>query len=277
MKKAKKRVRMIEGRSKPVLEAALKLINTDLKTIKPREVMPLATTIHNQFGGFHSPFTALAHLSEEELRPRRAQVFREILNELRSRQKVLKDFFDNMMARVREHESDEKYHKQVEEEGAPSPQIGHCKVTLGMDLYLEYQPDSTENEWDYIPWPLGPKENYSIRIQTRAATQDETLLYKFVTALNDFPMAALGRCKECKKRFLHTTNRTKLFCSAQCRARRGSRESYKKVKASDPEAYKEVKNKGKERAEKSYQKKIGKLGPGGVIGKKAAKTNKKEV
>src|SRR5208283_1005383 len=264
MKKEKKRVRMIEVRSKGVLEAALKLINADLETIKPREAMELATTIHNKFGGFHSPFAALAQLSEAELRPRRAQVFREILAELSSRQKFLKGFFGNMMATVREHESDENYRKQVEEESAPSPPIGHCKVTLDMDLYLEYTPDSTENEWDLLkhPWPLGPREKYSIKIQTKAATQDETLLYKFVTALNDFTIAALGTCEECGKWFLHTTNRTKLFCSAQCRARRGSRESYRKIKANDPEAYKEVRNRGKERAEKSYQKKIGKLGPG---------------
>ena len=92
---------------------------------------------------------------------------------------------------------------------------------------------------------------------TEAATREGEILYDFIMALNGLPLAALSPCKECGKWFLQITDREKLYCSSQCRARRASRESYKKIKASDPGKYEELKDRAKARAGKSYRKKIG--------------------
>ncbi len=277
MKKVNKPIPVIKGRQKAVIESALKLINSDLKTIRPKEMAELAQMLHNTFGVFTLQFNALNHYYGEpqKMRP----VYREIWAELRELQTRLKGFFDNMMATVRQQKSDEKLRREIEEEFLHAPPIARYSVSLEITLDLEYEPDSTEIE-EYqqdsrkndpssefmargffravrYPWPFGERNKYSIKISSRATSQEEQVLYEFITALGDIPLAALCTCAECGKWFLHTTNKKRLFCSSQCRARKGSRESYRNIKATNPKKYKDVKDKGKARADKSYRKKIG--------------------
>ncbi|MGO9566875.1 MAG: hypothetical protein ACLP5H_04975 [Desulfomonilaceae bacterium] len=280
MKKANQMFTTIGARKKAKIEGALRLINADLKSIGPKEVMELATTLRNTFGVFNAQFLALAEYHGEPQKLR--WVYRELQGELHKLQTTLKNFFDNMMATVSNHKNSEEERRLVEEEHYPSPPIGHCSVALDIDLRLEHEvdPSDLDDEYGFLirlhdPWPLGPKERYRIKIRSKCQQSEMQSLYDFIMALEDVPISSFCQCEECKGWFLHVTNKKRLFCSSRCRARKGSRASYSKIKASNPKKYEDVKTKGKERAEKSYDRRTRrKSGVRVLIGKE--KKSKKE-
>ena len=187
-------------------------------------------------------------------------------------------FFNDMMTAINGQSTDEELRRRIKEEHHRSPPIAHYSVTLELDARLEYVPNSidTENdpdwaatakdepawitsyeaaEWFKNLWPLAPRDRYEIRIETRAATQEDKLIYDFIMALNGLPLHTISPCKECGKWFLQITDREKMYCSPQCRARRASREAYGKIKASKSAKYKKIKSAGRKRAKKSKARK----------------------
>ncbi len=85
---------------------------------------------------------------------------------------------------------------------------------------------------------------------------NDIFLIRFLEALNGLKLSALLQCGECQKWFIHTSKHDRQYCSNRCGARKKMREIRAEIKAKDGEKYKEYRNKGKERAVKSYANRL---------------------
>src|SRR5271157_219043 len=128
MKKVNKGIQIIKGRKKAVIEAALMLINSDLKTLRPGEMMKLATVLLNTFGVLTMQFSALHEYYGEPQKLR--YVYREIWTEVQKLQTLLKVFFDNMMATVHQQKNDKKLRREIEEDLLHAPPIARYSISL---------------------------------------------------------------------------------------------------------------------------------------------------
>jgi hypothetical protein len=289
---------VIKGPQKNFLEAALKLINADLKTIKPQELVDLSRAVKRTFGGVGQIVDPDADIGGIDT----LRVLRELHATLTEYQTIIGNFFKTMMATINEQQINTELHRQIKEELFHAPPIARHSVKLDLHINLYYVPKlgdlRKDPDWsrymktkpaylDFVvgkhqlmnDWPFGPKDRYSINVEITSADQNNgaKLLYDFIMALKHVPLAAFCKCKECGKWFLHTSERKRVYCSSQCRARRASRESYGKIKASNPTKYEETKSRGSERAKRSYrEKKKAELGDQVRVGKKTDGTTKKE-
>jgi hypothetical protein len=126
-------------------------------------------------------------------------------------------------------------------------------------------------------WASGALERSSLRLHIWPSKEAEALEYLFLKLLDGLPLWGLRQCPECKKRFVHASERERVFCSSKCAAKKASSERYQKIKAESPQLYSEERKKGAERARKSYEgKKRSELGERVKIPHRARKVEMKE-
>ena len=104
-------------------------------------------------------------------------------------------------------------------------------------------------------------EFMKFRVTTWGGQSEDSFLVRFLYALDGVPLGVIRRCPECEKWFIHTTKRSREFCSNRCAARKASRVRREKLKKRKPKAYKKELREGAERARKSYVKKVKKEHP----------------
>jgi hypothetical protein len=80
----------------------------------------------------------------------------------------------------------------------------------------------------------GPNQPYSISYLPLTDSQDEYLSFKILRLLEGLPGNAVRQCPECKRYFLHTSLREKIFCSPRCLWKSNAT----KRRRQDPEGYK---------------------------------------
>lgn len=100
-----------------------------------------------------------------------------------------------------------------------------------------------------------------IQVWESAGDEEETLIYHFIRSLHGAKLSQIKQCPECGQHFLHTTKREKTFCSNLCAARKGARDRRAKLKQETPQKYQEILEQNKERAHRSYVKKVQKKHP----------------
>jgi hypothetical protein len=98
--------------------------------------------------------------------------------------------------------------------------------------------------------------NAPIRLAFKAKTDEDTLLFYFFEALKGVPLSALRQCPECKRYFLHLTKKIKKYCNNNCAARGSIRQRRKRLKKTDPEAYKKELAKDSDRSRRYYRKNV---------------------
>lgn len=128
--------------------------------------------------------------------------------------------------------------------------LGHFETPVIIEANL-IKPDDT----------YGLKETI-IRINYRAETSPDTLLFIFLQSLDNVPLGAINKCPECENWFLHASKRTKIYCSNKCAARVVSRRKREKIKKTDEKTYKQELENGAKRARKSYERKVKARTPG---------------
>jgi len=60
---------------------------------------------------------------------------------------------------------------------------------------------------------------------------DDVLMFHFLNALKGLRVDSVDRCEECRKWFMRTSERSRLYCSNACATKRANRQRYIKVKA----------------------------------------------
>ncbi len=268
-------------RSIAIIESALKLIKEDLHKLSPDEKIKLARSIQQAVGGFSLPFLVIHEFSLDRPRQQVIKAFRQLDTDLNKCQEVVKTFFDGMMSAKRtQKDMEDEFRNWIPDEKFISPPLATSSVILDQQVYLEYHPSPSEGKYSAFthPWPLEPEEKYRIVIQSRCRTGEEQFLSDFISALDGIPISSFRQCPECRNWFFHNSNKDKRFCSSLCRAKKGSRDSYRKLKEKDPEAYETKMVGNRKRAGESYRRKVEQeQGRSNVpIGKNARKGNKKE-
>ncbi|MFH1952214.1 MAG: hypothetical protein ABIL06_11430, partial [Pseudomonadota bacterium] len=102
----------------------------------------------------------------------------------------------------------------------------------------------------------GALDDVPLSFSLKADTDDESLLLRFLTALDGFKISSLRQCPECDRYFLHTSKRIKEFCSNKCAARKANRDARARIREEDPKRYEVELKKGASRARASYKKRV---------------------
>ena len=85
---------------------------------------------------------------------------------------------------------------------------------------------------------------------------DSKLIFCFYITLSGVDRETFRKCRECNRWFIHTSKREREFCSNKCAVRKASRKRREDIKKHQPEAYKKELEAGKQRAQKSYERKV---------------------
>lgn len=118
-------------------------------------------------------------------------------------------------------------------------------------------------------------EKSKIRTCSYPTTRKQTyLLYIFLEALDGLELNRCKRCAECNQWFFKLSNHKRIFCSNRCAAKKGAKNKRAHLKESDPEAHKQYREKGAERARKSYKKKVKKIHPSAKVDRRPTKHKK---
>lgn len=114
---------------------------------------------------------------------------------------------------------------------------------------------------------------FEIAIHANSGPED-TILFHFIRSFEGVRIGALRQCLECGKWFVHESKRKREYCTGKCAARKINREKRAALKVDDPRAWEEELIKGRERAAKSYQRKIKKKLPGARVERRPIKSKR---
>jgi hypothetical protein len=99
----------------------------------------------------------------------------------------------------------------------------NAKVTLSLENKPKLKRDPEKRDMWKVYWPDRTLENSPLHVVISPEGGDEAFLFSFALAVNEIPLSFLRNCPECRKWFFQF-GKTRLFCSPQCRARRGMRQ-----------------------------------------------------
>ncbi len=178
-------------------------------------------------------------------------------------QKVLRDHFLEMMNRI----------KKVVQSGLPVKEVD-LGITLISGTESEYalaqsQQKITTTAYIHMKskykegtkkklqiWPEEEFKNTTIQVWEMATSDEETVIYNFIRSLHGATLGQFRQCPECRRYYLHTTNREKIFCSNRCAARKNSRDRRARIKNEEPDKYRDIMDENTKRARASYVNKI---------------------
>jgi hypothetical protein len=105
--------------------------------------------------------------------------------------------------------------------------------------------------------PVGGFESAKIKTKVTTGFDINGLLLHFLLALDELPASDLGRCRAqgCERWFLRVTRRSRDYCSPRCASRYGQFLRRQRL-LGDPESCNKYRESAKERAAKSYEKKV---------------------
>lgn len=104
----------------------------------------------------------------------------------------------------------------------------------------------------------------------------EGLLFHFLRLLDDVSPASFLQCPECNAWFVHTSKKKRTYCSNKCASRYGARK-ISREKRKDKHTWEEEKRKGRQRARKSYEKKVqDEVGPNAIPARRPYKYKDKK-
>lgn len=125
-----------------------------------------------------------------------------------------------------------------------------------------------------IKWNSNWRDQATISVNTYTSGDSENLiLYIFFKFLAGVPLKSFKCCEECGHWFLHVSKRDRKYCNNLCAARKANRERRKSIKSEDPTVYEKELEKSRERAKKSYDRKVTNIvGPKAKVQRRLRKT-----
>jgi hypothetical protein len=198
--------------------------------------------------------------------------------QLKACQERLRKFFDGVSEQL-------KRSKKYAEEGWTSKtdfenffSLGQVESALRMRIETRMIPwevklknKGKKNEKVLRRLVPGAFENTALNLSFKASSDEDTLLFYFLKALEGFPLGAIRQCPECSRWFVHTSKKEKIYCQNKCAARVASRARRERLKKEDKETYRLELEANKQRALKSYDRKITKR-----LGKHVSRTPRKK-
>lgn len=246
---------------KELLKWYVDFINADIDLLPERDRWKLAADISYLTiqRSLHGPDETPDGIAEEILKivgPSLAKT-----TELKSIQERLKDFLGFLMARKTSIENSEGPWKN-ETDFDFFPSLGGFGVNMRIRAHADIGFESRENDGQRQYRHTGNNmEKATIKLQYAGADNEETLLFHFARLLENIPLNALRRCKECNNYFIQISQREREFCSNLCASRYGVRKKRQAMKIKDPAKYDKDRKGAATRARASYERKIRKAHP----------------
>jgi hypothetical protein len=190
-------------------------------------------------------------------------------------QQRLREFFGRIAHRM------EELKNYQEEKGRPSAEADFhpqfemldldMKITVRVGSAIPHEVLLQDDEGATVrPKPNAIGEA-SFDLTFHSSGSEETILFHFIRSFEGVSIGALRQCMECGKWFVHESKRRKEYCTGKCASRKINREKREKMKTEDPKAWEEELIKGRERAAKSYQRKVKKKLPGARVERRPIK------
>jgi hypothetical protein len=125
-----------------------------------------------------------------------------------------------------------------------------------------------------VRWNSNWRDQATFSLTTNTSDDSESMiLYIFFKFLAGVPLKSFKCCEECGHWFLHVSKKYRIYCNNHCAARRANRERRKSTKSENPAIYQKELEKSRERAKKSYDRKVtSTLGPKAKIQRRNQKT-----
>jgi hypothetical protein len=191
-------------------------------------------------------------------------------------QQRLTEFFGGIVHKIEELKNyqDEKGRPSAEADFYPQFEMLDLdiKVTVRVGSEIPHELPIQDDERQIVR----PKPNaihdapFELTIHAKSGPE-ETILFHFIRSFEGVRIGALRQCLECGKWFVHSSKRKREYCTGKCASRKINREKREVMKRKDPKAYEEELKKGRERAAKSYQRKVKKKLPGATVGRRPIK------
>jgi len=136
----------------------------------------------------------------------------------------LKEFFNSILQKFSEAKKQtESYHSDPKNYFClENIDLSDLKLKVELPLIEDANP-KVENDKYLIRLDEKSLMAAPIRLSYRASSDEVTLLYYFIKALEGVPASAFRQCPDCLKFFLHLSKRIKKYCSNKCASRSGVR------------------------------------------------------
>jgi len=191
-------------------------------------------------------------------------------------QQRLTEFFGGIVHRIEELKNyqDEKGRPSAEADFYPQFEMLDLdiKVTVRVGSKIPHELPIQDDERQIVrPRPKAIHDApLELTIHAKSGPE-ETILFHFIRSLEGVLIGALRQCFECGKWFVHESKRKREYCTGKCASRKINREKREKMKTEDPRAWEEELIKGRERAAKSYQRRVKRELPGARVERRPLK------
>jgi len=193
-------------------------------------------------------------------------------------QKAFRSIFENIMDKIVHLPDFEKseWVSYDESESAdkgipllPDPFPINLQIEAAVRMPLEYNYEENKTR---LRWRRDWRENSTISIRAEPVGSSEmVLLFIFLKSMNSLPLKYFRRCEECGHWFLHVTKRERRYCNNQCAARKSTRDRRENRKIENSADYVVEQKRNRERARKSYERKINEVLPNAQIQRRPRK------
>jgi hypothetical protein len=236
----------LEQGKKIKMEWFLRFLNMDLEKASSQEKMRLIMESQAAWDNYLITVLNLEGLTIDEARSSPE------LQKLHHMQAGLRSLIDGMRARFAELQL---YQEKGKALSSPAEKVGpwslaEIETTIEAKVVLPGKPkvvrmnDNGEKLRAY--WPIGDSLHTPVLIEITPAPTEKGFLFLFLRTLEGIPFSHIKECSVCKRLFLQSGERKRLFCSDQCRARKHSIEkSKKKDEEKKTRQYPQVDAKGK--------------------------------
>jgi hypothetical protein len=177
----------------------------------------------------------------------------------------------------------ERKHKQLAGSWLPSEEYFSMRCLEIYDVRLSLRPsvdvaimhnsdedDLDESPFTFVRWDQEAVGGAHLRLITLAKEPQHALLFHFLQTLDGVQFSAFRKCLNCDGWFLHTSARARKYCSQRCASKSGSKRRYQKL-MKDSAAYEAELEKARDRAHKSYKKRVQSKVPGSKVQRRPRK------
>jgi hypothetical protein len=192
------------------------------------------------------------------------------LPRLKRLQNQLRDFFEDMIKRVKDADSlkTETWTRLENLEGYQDTGGGGSyqnwlslaeltdKISISAKIVNPFEVKYEDGADTHIRKRPDVLMNSPIQVSIKSLDEKTGLIIHFINSMAGLLPASFRQCPECKNWYIHTSKREKIFCSNKCAARKVARERRQRKKKESPEEYEKELRENAKRARRSYEQNV---------------------
>ena len=244
-------------------------INLELRTLSDQEKSEIAVNLAKHCEWRWERTEQVGEIDETGYEPNAMDAGKYFIvpspRQMEAYQGYLRQFFlERIVASIRRVGRDDLWEREYRIWGSTRPlafKIGSLMAPIMLEVNLMFRepsdPDSSKEP--KMSWYGGLESDAPIQTILVPPRNAGGVVFKFLEALAGIRLRDLGECPECGKWFVRLTRPDKRFCSHLCSSKSGSRKRYLLRKETDRKKHERELAQGRDRAHKSYKRKMARV------------------